>query len=157
MSGGERERSHVVRLVIAKRLSQRAASERLGICVRQVKRLVRAYRWQGDAGLVSKQRGGFRCGGSGRASVKGSKGFCAASTPALARPWPPKSSPRSRGSRSRVRAYGGFRSLLAFGSRSRARRGGRSCCASGGQGSASSFRSTAASTTGSRAGRRAAP
>src|SRR5271165_6108883 len=57
MSGGERERSHVVRLVIAKRLSQRAASERLGICVRQVKRLVRAYRWQGDAGLVSKQRG----------------------------------------------------------------------------------------------------
>src|SRR5271165_3229497 len=58
MSGGERERSHVVRLVIAKRLSRRAASERLGICVRQVKRrLVRAYRWQGDAGLVSKQRG----------------------------------------------------------------------------------------------------
>ncbi len=57
MSGGERERSHVVRLVIAKKLSQRAASERLGICVRQVKRLVRAYRSQGDAGLVSKQRG----------------------------------------------------------------------------------------------------
>ena len=54
---GERERSHVVRLVVAKKVSQRAASERLGICVRQVKRLVRAYRRQGDAGLVSKQRG----------------------------------------------------------------------------------------------------
>lgn len=74
MSGGERERSHVVRLVIAKKLSQRAASERLGICVRQVKRLVRAYRWQGDAGLVSKQRGRVslrRLGASVRERIEG--------------------------------------------------------------------------------------
>src|SRR5271157_5684648 len=74
MSGGERERSHVVRLAIAKRLSQRAASERLGICVRQVKRLVRAYRWQGDAGLVSKQRGRVslrRLGASVRERIEG--------------------------------------------------------------------------------------
>ena len=57
MSRVERERSHVVRLVIGKRLSQRQAAERLEIGVRQVKRLVRAYLAQGDAGLVSKQRG----------------------------------------------------------------------------------------------------
>jgi len=57
MSRRERERSHVVRLLIGKRLSQRQAAERLEIGVRQVKRLVRAYRAQGDAGLVSKQRG----------------------------------------------------------------------------------------------------
>lgn len=57
MSAGERERSHVVRLVVARKFGQRQASERLGICVRQVKRLVRAYRLQGDAGLISKQRG----------------------------------------------------------------------------------------------------
>lgn len=57
MSRSERERSHVVRLVIGKQLSQRQAAERLEIGVRQVKRLARAYREQGDAGLVSKQRG----------------------------------------------------------------------------------------------------
>ena len=57
MSRSERERLHVVRLVIAKRIGQRQAAERLKIGVRQVKRLVCAYRAQGDAGLVSKQRG----------------------------------------------------------------------------------------------------
>jgi len=57
MSGGERERAHVVRLVVARKLSQVAAGDRLGICVRQVKRLVSAYKAQGDAGLISKQRG----------------------------------------------------------------------------------------------------
>jgi transposase len=57
MSGGERERAYVVRLCLEGRLSQREASERLGIGVRQVKRLVRAWRRDGDAGLVSRQRG----------------------------------------------------------------------------------------------------
>jgi transposase len=57
MSGDERARLHVVRLIVDKKLSQRAAGERLGICVRQVKRLVRAFKARGDAGLVSKQRG----------------------------------------------------------------------------------------------------
>jgi len=57
MSRGERERSHAVRMVIGKGLGQRQAAELLGICVRQMKRLVRSYRAQGDAGLVSKQRG----------------------------------------------------------------------------------------------------
>jgi transposase len=57
MSGLERERAFLVRQTIEGRLSQREASERLGIGVRQLKRLVHAWRAEGDAGLVSRQRG----------------------------------------------------------------------------------------------------
>ena len=57
MSNEERERSHLVRQTQDKQLSQRQASERLGIGVRQFKRLVRSWKRQGDAGLVSRQRG----------------------------------------------------------------------------------------------------
>jgi transposase len=57
MSRSERDRAHVVRQVFEHRLSQREASERLGIGVRQFKRLLRCWRQEGDAGLVSRQRG----------------------------------------------------------------------------------------------------
>jgi transposase len=57
MSGLERERAFLVRQTIEGHLSQREASERLGIGVRQLKRLVHAWRAEGDAGLVSRQRG----------------------------------------------------------------------------------------------------
>jgi len=57
MSIEERERSHLVGQTQEKHLSQRQASERLGIGVRQFKRLVRSWKQQGDAGLVSRQRG----------------------------------------------------------------------------------------------------
>lgn len=57
MSEKERGRGHVIRLVVEKMLRQREAAERLGVSVRQVKRLVRVWRARGDAGLVSKQRG----------------------------------------------------------------------------------------------------
>jgi transposase len=57
MSGGERDRAFLVRQAIDGGLSQREASERLGIGVRQFKRLVRNWRADGDAGLVSRQRG----------------------------------------------------------------------------------------------------
>jgi transposase len=57
MSGEERERAFVVRQVVDACLNQREASERLGISVRQCKRLVRAWKRDGDAGLVSRQRG----------------------------------------------------------------------------------------------------
>jgi transposase len=57
MSGSERDRASLVRQTVEGRLSQREASERLGIGVRQFKRLVRAWRRDGDAGLVSRQRG----------------------------------------------------------------------------------------------------
>jgi len=57
MSGEERDCSFLVREAVACRVGQRAASERLGIGVRQFKRLVRAWKQDGDAGLVSRQRG----------------------------------------------------------------------------------------------------
>lgn len=57
MSCSERERVFLVRQSVAGQLSQREASERLGLGVRQFKRLVRAWRCDGDKGLVSRQRG----------------------------------------------------------------------------------------------------
>jgi len=57
MSVAERERAYLVRAYLEHRLCQREASERLGIGVRQFKRLVRSWKAEGDAGLVSRQRG----------------------------------------------------------------------------------------------------
>jgi transposase len=57
MSASERERSHVMRALSKRLLLQREAGERLGLSVRQVKRLVRSWRADGDAGLISRQRG----------------------------------------------------------------------------------------------------
>jgi len=49
MSLGERERLVVIGQVASKVLRQGLAVERLRLCVRQTKRLVRAYRERGDA------------------------------------------------------------------------------------------------------------
>jgi transposase len=57
MSGQERDRSHVVRQSVEHHLSHQEGAERLGISVRQFKRLVRAWKQDGAAGLVSRQRG----------------------------------------------------------------------------------------------------
>lgn len=57
MSAEERDRSHVIRQIIENTLSQREAAERLGLGLRQVKRLVHAWRHRGDAGLINRQRG----------------------------------------------------------------------------------------------------
>jgi len=57
MSASERERASLVRRCVEEGLGQREASERLGIGVRQFKRLVREWRRDGDTGLVSRQRG----------------------------------------------------------------------------------------------------
>ena len=57
MSAREMDRVAVVRRVVSKRLLQREAAIQLGLSVRQVQRLVRAYRDTGDAGLVSRRRG----------------------------------------------------------------------------------------------------
>lgn len=57
MSALERERLHVMRSLSKGLLRQREAAERLGLGVRQVKRLVVKWRSLGDAGLVSHQRG----------------------------------------------------------------------------------------------------
>ena len=57
MSAKERERSYLVRQAVDGGLGQGEASERLGIGVRQFKRLVARWKRDGDAGLVSRQRG----------------------------------------------------------------------------------------------------
>lgn len=57
MSAKERERLVVIRAVGEGRLKQAPAAERLGVSIRQVKRLVRAWRDAGAVGLVSKRRG----------------------------------------------------------------------------------------------------
>ncbi len=57
MSSVERERLVLIAQVAGGAVSHQRAAERLGICARQVKRLVRAYRGSGDRGLVSRQRG----------------------------------------------------------------------------------------------------
>ncbi len=56
MSGLERDRSHIVRQAVEHYLSQQEGAERRGISVRQFKRLVRAWKHDGAAGLVSRQR-----------------------------------------------------------------------------------------------------
>jgi len=57
MSTKELSRLEVMQRLEEKRLKQKEAAELLGIGVRQVKRLLRAYRGHGVQGLVSKRRG----------------------------------------------------------------------------------------------------
>jgi transposase len=57
MSKRELNRLEVMQRIKEKRLTQKEAARILGLSVRQVKRLYRAYRQQGAAGLVSKRRG----------------------------------------------------------------------------------------------------
>lgn len=57
LSMRESDRAGVIRDVVEKRLSQREAALRLGLSVRQVKRLTARCRERGAAGLVSGRRG----------------------------------------------------------------------------------------------------
>ena len=57
MSKEELGRLEVMERLQEKRMKQRTAAEILGVSIRQVKRLLRAYRRDGAAGLASKQRG----------------------------------------------------------------------------------------------------
>lgn len=57
MSRKEWERAGVMTRLEERRLSQEAAAEALGVSVRQVRRLLRAYEVQGAAGVASKRRG----------------------------------------------------------------------------------------------------
>jgi transposase len=57
MSKREITRLEVIQRVKDKRLTQKEAGVMLGLSIRQVKRLFRAYKKQGAAGLVSKRRG----------------------------------------------------------------------------------------------------
>ncbi len=57
MSAKELERLEIISRVHERRLTQRKAAERLGLGLRQVERLCRAFRMNGAAGLVSRKRG----------------------------------------------------------------------------------------------------
>jgi len=57
LSSREADRAAVIREVVERRLRQSEAARRLGLSVRQVKRLVRRFRERGAAGLASARRG----------------------------------------------------------------------------------------------------
>lgn len=57
MTVREADRAAVMLAVVEKRLKQREAADRLGLGVRQVKRLAKRYRAQGSAGMASARRG----------------------------------------------------------------------------------------------------
>ena len=57
MTVKEADRAAVVLAVVERRLKQREAAERLGLSVRQVKRLAKRLRERGAAGMASRRRG----------------------------------------------------------------------------------------------------
>ncbi len=57
MTKREVDRLEVIQQVLGKVISQVEAAARLGLCMRQVRRLLRRYRAEGAAGLVSRRRG----------------------------------------------------------------------------------------------------
>ena len=57
MSDGELSRLEVLRDLDQKRLTMAAAAQLLGLERRQVFRLLKGYRAEGAAGLISKRRG----------------------------------------------------------------------------------------------------
>lgn len=57
MSCKESERLSIIQRASERAISQKEASKRLQISDRQVKRLVRRFREEGAAGLVSRKRG----------------------------------------------------------------------------------------------------
>lgn len=57
MSAKELSRLEVMQRLSRKQMSQKEAGRLLGLSTRQIKRVWRAYRQSGAAGLVSKHRG----------------------------------------------------------------------------------------------------
>ena len=57
MSQRELDRTEWMREIRARRATQAQVAARLGVSVRQVERLYRAYKAEGAAGLISKRRG----------------------------------------------------------------------------------------------------
>lgn len=57
MSGQEAKKVHVIRQVLSRILKQNKAAEILGMCVRQVRRLVQRVKQEGDVGVIHRARG----------------------------------------------------------------------------------------------------
>jgi transposase len=57
MTQGELKRLHVIRKALDKHITQAEAADIIGVCLRQVQRIVRAIRIEGDKGVIHKSRG----------------------------------------------------------------------------------------------------
>lgn len=57
MTQGELKRLHVIRKAIDKSITQAEAAGIIGVCLRQVQRIVRTVRTEGDQGIIHKGRG----------------------------------------------------------------------------------------------------
>ena len=57
MTQGELKRLHIIHKAIDKAITQVEAGDIIGVCLRQVQRIVRAVRTQGDKGVIHKGRG----------------------------------------------------------------------------------------------------
>jgi hypothetical protein len=57
MSKEEMKRKGIMDQLVEKQIRQKTAAEVLGISMRQLKRLLKAFREEGAKGLISKQRG----------------------------------------------------------------------------------------------------
>lgn len=57
MSAKEVDRAETIRRLLERRMSQKKAAEVLGVSARQVRRLRKAFKRDGMAGLASRRRG----------------------------------------------------------------------------------------------------
>jgi hypothetical protein len=57
MTQQELKRLHIVRKAIDRAITQVEAADIIGICLRQVQRITRAVRLEGDKGVIHKSRG----------------------------------------------------------------------------------------------------
>jgi transposase len=114
MSDGELSRLEVLRDLDQRRLTAAAAAQLLGLERRQVYRLLKAYRTEGPAGLISKRRG--RSSNRRKPEAVRTKALSVirerywdfGPTPAFAGAgsWRPRSCTKCIRSRSAVRRYG---------------------------------------------------
>jgi Helix-turn-helix domain len=156
VGGAERERLDVVRRILRGELRQARAAELLGIGVRQVKRLVRGCRGEGEASLARAGEDGRRTTGRFGEGRGDRSGACGRAAPILARRRPASSFARSTASRCRKRRSA--RSGSGWGCGGPSDGGPRrfSRFANGALASANSSRLTGARTIGSMAGVHAA-
>src|ERR1700732_3007706 len=93
MSDGELRRLEVLRDVDRGGLPVRAAAQLLGRSERQVRRLLKAFRRDGAAVLISKKRGGPSNRKTARRCAMRFCGSCARTMAISGRRWPPRSLP----------------------------------------------------------------
>src|SRR5947207_14776095 len=57
MSGKELKKLHVIRQILEKKIRQVKGGEILSMCVRQIRRLIRRVKDEGDKGIIHRSRG----------------------------------------------------------------------------------------------------